>query len=196
MAAIARRWRRSSNATGRGSQTACGAAAGPRCNGSARRTHDDVQDLMLRALQYAPRFVCRDRQQFRGLLARMIENLLTDRARSLASRTREVHLQSVFADSRISLDPALAQSAGATEAAARNEELAWMRLGLEFLEPDERDVIWRRQLLEQSFGEIAAADGVQPDAVRMRFNRAVLRLAGVVQRLQQGQVHELLGNEA
>lgn len=155
-------------------------------------THDDVQDLMLRALQYSPRFLCRDRSQFRALLARMIENLLTDRARSLASRQRERHLDSLFAESRLSLDPALARSGEASAAAMQNEELAWMRLGLEFLEPDERDVVWRRQILEQGFAEIAAADGVQPDAVRMRFNRALLRLAGIVQRLQAGRLRDLL----
>jgi DNA-directed RNA polymerase specialized sigma24 family protein len=147
---------------------------------------------MLRALQYAPRFLCRDRGQFRALLARMIENLLTDRARALAAKGREVHFES-FADSRLDLDPALAQSAQATRAAARDEELGWMRLGLEFLEPEERDVIWRRQFLEQGFADIATADGSQPDAVRMRFNRALLRLAGVVQRLQAGRMQELLG---
>jgi DNA-directed RNA polymerase specialized sigma24 family protein len=155
-------------------------------------TNDDFQDLMLRALQYSPRFLCRDRDQFRALLARMLENQLTDRARSLAAKGREIHFDSI-ADSRLSLDPALAESAQAPRAAAQNEELAWMRLGLEFLEPEERDVIWRRQFLEQGFADIAAADGTQADAVRMRFNRALLRLAGVVQRLQAGKVQELLG---
>lgn len=157
-------------------------------------TNDDVQDLMLRALQYAPRFLCRDRRQFRALLARMIENLLADRARSLAARARELHFESI-ADSRLGLEPELLQSGGALQAAAQNEELAWMRLGLEFLDPDERDVIWRRQFREESFADIAAADGHQPDAVRMRFNRAVLRLAGIVQRLQAGRVQELLGDD-
>ncbi len=155
-------------------------------------THDDVQDLMLRALQYSPRFLCRDRGQFRALLARMIENLLVDRSRSAAARNHDRRLDSLFGDSRISLDPAIATADQPAEVAARNEEIAWMRLGLEFLDAEERDVIWRRQLLEQGFAEIAAEDGIAADAVRMRFNRAMLRLAGVVQRLQAGDLAQLL----
>ncbi len=158
-------------------------------------THDDVQDLMLRALQYSPRFLCTDRRQFRALLARMIENLLIDRSRAAAARRQEFRLESFFGDSRLTLDPALAGGAQPIEAAAHSEEMAWMRLGLEFLDADERDLIWRRQLLEHGLAEIAADLQIAPDAVRMRCNRALLRLAGIVQRLQSGGLPELLGGD-
>lgn len=157
-------------------------------------TRDDVQDLMLRALQYSPRFRCADRRQFRGLLTRMIENMLIDRSRSAANKRRDVRLESLFADSCITIDPALACETAPPEAAAKNEELAWVRLGLEFLDPDERDLIWRRQLLEHELAQIAADQGLAVDAVRMRFNRALLRLAGIVQRLQSGDLAALLGD--
>jgi RNA polymerase sigma factor (sigma-70 family) len=156
-------------------------------------THDDVQDLMVKALQYSPRFLCADRRQFRGLMARMISNLLIDRSRSVAARHPERHLDSVLPEGRISLDPAVASESPPLEAAVQQEELAWMRLGLEFLEPSERDLIRRRQLQETPFPEIAAEFGVPVNTVRMRFNRALLRLAGIVQRLQAGQLNQLLG---
>ncbi|MCA8965088.1 MAG: sigma-70 family RNA polymerase sigma factor [Planctomycetes bacterium] len=159
-------------------------------------THDDVQELMVRALQYSPRFLCTDLRQFRALMARMIENLLIDRSRAAAARRQEYRLESFLGDSRITLDPALAGGALPIEAAERNEEMAWMRLGLEFLDPEERDLIWRRQLLEHSLAEIGADLQIAPDAVRMRFNRALLRLAGIVQRLQAGDLQELLGADA
>lgn len=158
-------------------------------------TRDDVQDLMVEALQYSPRFLCADRRQFRSLIARMIGNLLIDRSRSVAARHPERHIDSVLPDSRISLDPAIAIESPPFEAAAQQEELAWMRLGLEFLEPAERDLIRRRQLQETPFPEIAAELGAPVNTVRMRFNRALLRLAGIVQRLQAGQLSELLGDE-
>lgn len=158
-------------------------------------TRDDVQDLMVRALQYSPRFLCGDRRQFRALLARMIGNLLVDRSRTPAAQHPERHVESLATESRLALDPGLAAEPGQLAAAAQQEELAWVRLGLEFLEAEERELIRRRQLLEQSWEEIAAVDGAPANTVRMRCNRALLRLAGIVQRLQKGELRELLGED-
>ncbi|MBM4061154.1 MAG: RNA polymerase sigma factor [Planctomycetes bacterium] len=158
-------------------------------------THDDVQDLMLKALQYSPRFLCRDRGQFRALIARMIENMLVDRSRSAAARHPERHYESLSAESRLALDPGVPTDAEPGAEAARDEEFDWMRLGLEFLDADDRDLIRRRQLLEQSFVEIAGELGVPANTLRMRFNRAMLRLAGIVQRLQHGELRALLGDD-
>ena len=121
----------------------------------------------------------------------MIENLLTDRARQVRRRSF-AELTGGFAESRLSLDPTVRVATEPGEAAARNEELAWMRIGLEFLSDDERSLVERRQLEEQGFAEIADQDGGTPDAVRMRFNRALLRLAGIVQRLQGGGLDSVL----
>lgn len=157
-------------------------------------TVDDVQDLMLDALEYSPRFLAANRAQFRGLLARMIENRLIDRARGLTRQGKALTLQS---DARLSLNPEL-QARQPTEpgqAAMHQEELAWMRLGLEFLEAQERALVISRQFEEKSFVEIAAAEGLAADAVRMRFQRTVLRLAGIVQGLQAGKLAEMLPAE-
>ena len=155
-------------------------------------TMDDFQDLMLRALTYVPRFLCANRRQFRGLLARMLENLLVDKARRLDSRAPEVPLASP-SQSQLVLDPHLASATGPAEAAARNDDIAWMQLGLQFLDAEDRDVVWQRQFLDRSFAEIGAELGAASDAVRMRFHRALLRLAGIVQRQQLGQLDALLG---
>jgi DNA-directed RNA polymerase specialized sigma24 family protein len=73
--------------------------------------------------------------------------------------------------------------------------VAWMRLGMEFLGHDEREIVWQRQFLERSFAEIAATIGATDDAVRMRFHRTLLRLAHVVQQLQAGQMDRLLAQD-
>lgn len=156
-------------------------------------TMDDFQDLdPPPAPNYAPRFLCANRRQFRGLLARMLENLLVDKARRLDSRAPEVPLASP-SQSQLVLDPHLASATGPAEAAARSDDIAWMQLGLQFLDAEDRDVVWQRQFLDRSFAEIGAELGAASDAVRMRFHRALLRLAGIVQRLQLGQLDALLG---
>lgn len=156
-------------------------------------TMDDVQDLMLRALGYAPRFVCENRWQFRSLLARMIQNLVVDKARHLAGRRREVTL-GLESQSQLMLSAA-ATGPAPLEAASRSEDLAWMRLGLEFLDDEERHVVWERQFEERTFPEIAAELGLQENAARMRFQRALVRLTGIVLRLRAGGLDGLLGDE-
>jgi RNA polymerase sigma factor (sigma-70 family) len=157
-------------------------------------TMDDFQDLMLRALQYAPRFVCANRNQFRGLLARMIGNLIADRVR----RQGHQHLDRPLADlsqSHLTLGQAIASNTNPLDAAARSDDLAWMHLGMQFLEDQEREIVWQRQFLERNFAEIATDFDMTPDAVRMRFHRTLLRLATLVQRLQQGRLDELLATD-
>lgn len=169
-----------------------------RLRGSLAQRHgetmDDFQDLMLRALQYAPRFVCANRRQFRGLLARMISNLITDKVR----RANGAELDRPMADlsqSHLTLGQAVASSTNPADAAARQDDLAWMHLGMQFLDDDERELIWQRHFCERNFADIAADLQSSADAVRMRFHRTLLRLATLVHRLQQGQLDELLASD-
>lgn len=158
-------------------------------------TVDSFQDLMLQALEYAPRFVAANQRQFRGLLARMIENQLIDKARKLQRRQGHAAMESLAAESRISLSPDHdAAMTPPDEAAARSEEIAWMRLGLEFLTPEDRQLVWKRQFEERSFVDIAKA-GERAETLRMRFQRALLKLAGIIQRLQAGEVDSLLADD-
>jgi RNA polymerase sigma factor (sigma-70 family) len=157
-------------------------------------TADEFQELMLRVLRYTPRFLCANRAQLRGLLSRMIENLLIDRARRLASRRHEVLLGQA-SHSQLGLVPGMSPATDPADAAARGEDVAWMRLGLEFLGSKDRDIVWQRQFAEASFVEIAAALGATEDSVRMRFQRALLRLAAIVQRLRAGELDQLLAEQ-
>lgn len=152
-------------------------------------THDDCQDLMLRVLRYAPRFVCANRSQFRGLLARMIENLVVDRARGRPGR--EIAFASLT-ESRLDLTLGAGHATDPGDAAARDEDRAWLRLGLEFLGDVDRDVVRQRHFEEREFAAIASSVGSSEDAVRMRYQRALLRLATIVQRLRGGEVERLL----
>ncbi|MCA8975265.1 MAG: sigma-70 family RNA polymerase sigma factor [Planctomycetes bacterium] len=155
-------------------------------------TVDGVQDLMLHAMDYAPRFIVGDRGQFRALLARMIRHQIIDRARQAERRPRGLTMSEADASrARLDLTGGLAMTPP-DAAAARAEELAWMRVGLEFLPDDERRLIMMRTFEEREFADVGAELGASANTARMRFNRAVLRLAGLVQRLQRGELGQLL----
>ncbi len=158
-------------------------------------TMDDFQDLVVRVLEYTPRFVAASRSQFRGLLARMIENLLADKARRVQRGDhREVPLAAQSQDGYLSLDPAVRTVTQPDAAAERSEAIAWLRLGLEFLPENDRHIVWQRHIEERSFVDISAEAGIEPDALRMRFSRAQLRLAGIIERLQRGELDALLAD--
>ncbi|MBK8979620.1 MAG: sigma-70 family RNA polymerase sigma factor [Planctomycetes bacterium] len=156
-------------------------------------TLDDAHDLILDVLDYAPRFLVASRHQFRALVARMIENALVDKARRASRRRPPERLTEGLGSSTVlGLDPPVARDPAPSDAAAREEELEWLRLGIEFLGDQERRIVLRSRFDGATFQEIGAEEGLQPNAARMRCSRALLRLAGIVQRLQSGQLAALV----
>lgn len=78
-----------------------------------------------------------------------------------------------------------------SRAAMRSEEQAWVRLALQFLEPDERYLILASKVEEQSWGAIAEELGLDsPDAARMKVKRLEPRVANLLRRLKLGQMPE------
>ena len=53
---------------------------------------------------------------------------------------------------------------------------AWIRLAMEFFEPEDREVLGLRQREKRSLAEIGEKFGISEKAVWMRHNRAVKRL--------------------
>ena len=144
-------------------------------------TVDQVQDLILNALRYRPRFVVANRRQLRALLGRMIDNDLAERARRARRRP---DVAGDFRESVVSLDPRVAVPRSPSSQADENENLAWIRIALEFL-GDEQRLVVRRHLFEgMPFTSLEEELGANADTLRMRFTRAVARLTGIVQRLQ------------
>jgi RNA polymerase sigma-70 factor (ECF subfamily) len=163
-----------------------------------RRRHDTqdiVQNTLVEVLKSGPRFVLSDRGHLRALLARMVENVLRVQANHHQAHRRdlrrEVPPQSSFADTVPDLDLA-ADATSPPQAAERSETRDWVRLALEFLEPDDRRAVIWRDYDDLGFAEIAARLGVAEDAARMRYRRALPRLARVLQDLRRGQLDDLL----
>lgn len=154
----------------------------------ARGEADDyVQEAMLDVLRYGPRFVTDDPESFRRLLARIVENTLRDMADWHGAERRALRRErQVPADSVLHLDRPDETVTRPSQNAAANEQQAWVALALELLDPDDRKVILLRQWEELSFGDIAKRLGIEEDAARMRFHRALPRLGRKLEELRAG----------
>ena len=158
-------------------------------------TQDIVQETMLHALRNAPRFLVSDRNQFRGLLARMVENRLRSSAahqqRQKRDQRRELPIAPAGDGELLDLDqPGSATDPG--DAASRDDVRSWVRLALELLDADDREVLVLRDYQALSFEQIAAETGETPDTVRMRHHRALPKLARALARLRAGRLDDLL----
>jgi RNA polymerase sigma factor (sigma-70 family) len=154
--------------------------------------HDAVLDFLL----HAPRFQVSSADQFRGLLARVTENTLRDRNDWFRAKRRDLARNAVMAsDSVLPLDPALLHSTTPSRDAARTEVRDWVRLGLEMLVAEDRKILLAREYEDRSFVAIGRELGMTANAVRMRWTRAVARLADVLRELRAGRIPPAVGDE-
>jgi RNA polymerase sigma-70 factor (ECF subfamily) len=150
-----------------------------------RQEADDVvQQALVHVMQFGPRFEVDDEDHYRAILLRIVENtirkMLRDSRRQKRSAGREEPLPSGSV-------VALAASATRPSAAAdRNEQRAWLHLALELLDTDDREIVLMRQWHGLPFAVIGEQLGINEDAARRRFERAVARLAQTVGQLRRG----------
>ncbi|MCC7398788.1 MAG: sigma-70 family RNA polymerase sigma factor [Planctomycetes bacterium] len=160
-------------------------------------TEDIVQHTLVEVLKAGPRFVVDDREQLRALLARMVENVLRWHARHGQQQKRDVRQEVPLAglptasQTVLQLSPA-ATGPGPATAANAAETRDWVRLALELLDPDDRDVIVFREYDGLSFAEIAPRLGLTEAHARVRFQRALPKLGAKLRQLQQGRLGEAL----
>lgn len=150
-----------------------------------RQEADDVvQQALVHVMQFGPRFEVDDEDHYRAILLRIVENtirkMLRDSRRQKRSAGREEPLPSGSV-------VALAATATRPSAAAdRNEQRAWLHLALELLDTDDREIVLMRQWHGLPFAVIGEQLGINEDAARRRFERAVARLAQTVGQLRRG----------
>jgi RNA polymerase sigma-70 factor (ECF subfamily) len=150
---------------------------------------DYVQEIVVEVLQYAPRFLLEDRRQFRALLARIVENTLRDRDEWFRRKRRDLHKERpIPTDTVLWLDRPRDSVTRPSQHAIQDEQRAYTRLAMELLDGDDRKVLLLREWDGLSFAEIGAQLGTSENAARMRFQRAMQRLAREVERLVQGRV--------
>jgi RNA polymerase sigma-70 factor (subfamily 1) len=161
-------------------------------------TQDIVQDTLLTILKVGPRFVCSDRGHLRALLARMVENTIRAQAHHQTAGKRDLRREvraepAVSGASVLILDQHAAAVTDPGSAAGKAETRDWLRLALELLDPDDRNVILWREYEGLPFAEVAARLGLVEDAARMRFARALPKLAKKLKALRAGELAEALG---
>jgi RNA polymerase sigma-70 factor (ECF subfamily) len=156
-------------------------------------TQDIVQEALVAFLRYGPRFLIRDQGQFRALLVRIVENTIRGQHDRFTAQRRSLKREAALPrDSVLCLDPTLQNVERPSEKAARHEVQALVGLAVEVIEPEEREVVLLRQWDDLSFKEIGERLGINEDAARMRFNRALVHLASAVQQIRAGEITEFL----
>lgn len=154
---------------------------------------DLVQNAMLQVLERGPRFQIADRDHFRALLARIVTNDIQDQHRwAYRQRRDQAREQPIARDSVLHLDRPMQSVTRPSENVDRDERKAWVRLAIELMDPEDRQILQQRQWESTAFAEIAAQLGVSEDAARMRHNRALKRLAEKVIELRNGSVARFL----
>lgn len=155
-------------------------------------SEDYAQDVVVQFLQYAPRFILSDEARFRAFLAKIVKNLLCNKYDWFTAQRRKLSLERPLnSDTVLCLDPPKDQVNTPSISAERREGEAWVRLGMELLEPDDREVILLRRWEDLGFAEIGERLQIKEDAARMRHNRAVNRLSDIVWDLRQGNLDRI-----
>ncbi len=152
---------------------------------------DLAQTAVLNFLTWGPKFVPENSTQFRSLLKRIATNELIDQERRRARGARGQHLESLAGtSSRLSgFGAAAASSLRPSRGAEREEEIEWVRLALQFLEPDDRYALLASEVEGLDWTTIAVELGLEsPDSARMRCVRLKPRVARLLLDLRKGRV--------
>ncbi|MHC4942215.1 MAG: RNA polymerase sigma factor [Planctomycetota bacterium] len=155
-------------------------------------TSDYVQDAVVEFLKYGPRFTISNDARFRGLLLKIVENVLCKKYRWFTARRREIARERPLpSDTVLSLDLPQQQMNTPSKDAAKNEQEAWIRLGIELVKPEDREVLILRQWDGLSFEEIGERLGVSSGTAQVRHYRAVTRLSKIVTALRRGDLDSI-----
>ena len=154
-------------------------------------TVDYVEETILELLDHGPRFVVANGKHFRALVARIAENVLSGNHRWWMAARRAIDRECpIPRDSVLVLDPEHAPPPSA--AAEHAEREALVRLGLELLRPEQREIIVLRDYQQVALADIAERLGTTTGTAQKRYERALQALARTVGALRSRRIDELL----
>jgi len=157
-------------------------------------TADYVNDSIIQFLQYGPPVMISDEGHLRALLVRIVENTLREKHDWFTAKRRTISKeQPLPAGTVLDLDPQGVPRKSPSTIVDQQDREAWIRLGMEFLDSDSREVLALRKWDCLSFVDIGKKLGITDNAARMRHNRAVEQLAEIVGTLRRGGLAELAG---
>lgn len=156
-------------------------------------TGDLVQETIVEFLRYAPRFSISNGKMFRGLLARIADNVLHGNVRWWIARRRDLARERPLSPStRVDLDPLPDRATSPSKALQRQEREATIRLGLEIIDPKDREIIVLRDYDRLSFPQIGTRIGTNENAARQRYLRALDHLTEAVVALRRRDLASIL----
>ncbi len=159
-------------------------------------TGDIIQDAMVQFLRHGPRIRLSNERQFRALLGRIVLNTICNKYDWFTTQRRAMNRERPLpADTVLILDPPRGFVESPSRIAQKNEEEAWVRFGLELLEPEERHVIILRDWEELSFGRIGKELDLPFSTARRRYMRSFKKLMEIIRALKEGKLDELLGKD-
>lgn len=137
---------------------------------------DIAQNVAVHLIEYGPKFLDSNVAQFRALLGRMVENVVRDEVDWFSTLRRSIDREQPLSCAEPGQDPRRGFIETPPQLAARREAIDWLRSCLQRLTQEDQAIIELRYWAD-SFDELATWIGSTKDAVRMRYNRAVARLA-------------------
>lgn len=159
-------------------------------------TADFVQDALVNFLDHAPNFVLASEEDFKALLLTIAQNVMHNKYNWFTAKRRAVARERpIPADTVLCLDPQNDGPSTPSASADKHERQAWVRFGMEFLNPDYREILVLRQWDGLSFSEIGTRLGISSDAAWMKHRRAVDKLAHAVFLLRAGKLRQILSND-
>jgi RNA polymerase sigma-70 factor (ECF subfamily) len=157
-------------------------------------TGDIVQEAMIQFLRYGPRVKVTNDRQFRALLCRIIENVVCDQYDWFTAHRRTIARERPLpSDTVLNLDPPQGRVNTPSKIVLQQEDEAWLRLGLELLEPKNREVIILHKWENLSFSEIGKRLGIAKSVARRRYLRSIDLLIETINKLQVGQLDAVIG---
>ena len=153
-------------------------------------TEDVVQDAVANFLKDAPNFVVQGEPQFRAFLQMVADNVIRGHHRYFERQRRRLSRERPLSG----LTDAAIDTGTPSKVASQDEGEARVRLSLEMMDPVEQRIICMKIYDDLTFREIGEACGIQEEAARQRFRRALPKLQKKVRDLAKGDVWSFLGH--
>ena len=152
-------------------------------------TEDVVQDAIANFLRDAPNFVVQGEGQFRAFLQMVADNVIRGHHRYFERQRRRLSRERPLSG----MTEAVMDSQTPSRVASKDEGEARVRLSLEMMDPIEQRIICMKIYDNLTYREIADNLGIQVEAARQRFRRAMPKLQKKVRDLAKGDVWSFLG---
>jgi RNA polymerase sigma factor (sigma-70 family) len=159
---------------------------------NAQDSADLTQQALLNFLETGPRFEPKSGAQLRALLRRIAMNELVDQSRRAKHRDG-LRFGTLFGSASVAgaHDRIAPSVESPSRVASFGEEWNWLRLALQFLEPDDRRLLIASEVEGASWAAIAEELALpSADAARVRALRLKPRLANYVAKLKAGRTPE------